>query len=127
MVCAGCAPVWWGVAPPPPMYFYRPPPGRPPLTRLRPPHKEAKGLSKHRPSNRSPRRVRRPAMPAPIARSTSAANAGDYASAAAFITCSRAGIDPGLIDTEPSVLSGRRLSASGALFFENGAVSRPFC
>jgi hypothetical protein len=29
----------WGVAPPPPTYFY-PPPGRPPLTRLRPVHKD---------------------------------------------------------------------------------------
>ena len=59
----------------------------------------------------------------PIARSTSAANAADHASTGAFTSCSRAGIDSGLIDTEPSVLSGRRPSANGAPFFENGAAA----
>ena len=40
--CGGCGAVdGWGIPPPPPMYFYPPPPSRPPLTRLRPVHKDA--------------------------------------------------------------------------------------
>ena len=39
-VCVGPAD-GWGIPPPPPMYFYPPPPSRPPLTRLRPVHKDA--------------------------------------------------------------------------------------
>ena len=39
VVCAGCA-VGWGVPPPPPAYFYPPAPTGPPITRLRPPHKD---------------------------------------------------------------------------------------
>jgi hypothetical protein len=40
VACAGCAVGWWGIPPPPPMYVY-PPLSRPPLTRLRPVHKDA--------------------------------------------------------------------------------------
>jgi hypothetical protein len=39
LACAGCAVGWWGVPPPPPMYF-DPPPTSPPVTRLRPVHKD---------------------------------------------------------------------------------------
>ena len=64
-VCAGCAPVWWGVAPPPPMYFYPPPPGRPPVTRLRPPHKD-EGLVEIPPVTKDPAPNATSNMPAPL-------------------------------------------------------------
>ena len=64
-VCAGCAPVWWGVAPPPPMYFYPPPPGRPPVTRLRPPHKD-EGPVEIPPVTKDPAPNATSNMPAPL-------------------------------------------------------------
>jgi hypothetical protein len=64
VVCAGCAPAWWGVAPPPPTYFY-PPPGRPPLTRLRPVHKD-EGPVEIPPVSKDPAPNATSTMPTPL-------------------------------------------------------------
>jgi hypothetical protein len=54
----------WGVAPPPPTYFY-PPPGRPPLTRLRPVHKD-EGPVEIPPVSKDPAPNATSSMPAPL-------------------------------------------------------------
>jgi hypothetical protein len=64
VVCAGCAPARWGVAPPPPTYFY-PPPGRPPLTRLRPVHKD-EGPVEIPPVSKDPAPNATSTMPTPL-------------------------------------------------------------